>query len=448
MENNLTKGPIFKSIVKFALPVLLALFLQALYGAVDLLIVGHFGSTADVSGVATGSGILNTINMIISGFAMGVTVLVGRRIGNREPDKAGRAIGSAICLFGVFALILTIIVPILAPTFASLLNAPEEAFIQTVGYIRICGFGLLFIIAYNLLGAIFRGIGDSITPFIAVSIACVCNIILDLLFVKQFQLGANGAALATVIAQAISVILSLIIISRRKLPFTFKLSHIKFGTDVLKELTIGAPIALQELLVGISFMVIQGVVNNIDLYASAGVGVSGKVTAFIMLVPSAFAQSMSAFVAQNLGAGENKRARKALYYSIISGLVIGVFMFFLSFFKGDFFAGLFDNSPEVIEAGALYLKAFAIDCMLTPFLFCFIGYFNGYGKTLFVMLQGLIGAFGVRVPLCLFFSKQSWATLFHIGLSTPASTILQIILCVGMFIVVSKQEKRKSIKSK
>lgn len=443
MNNNLTSGPIFRSIVKFALPVLLALLLQALYGAVDLLIVGHFGSTADVSGVATGSGILNTINMIISGFAMGVTVLVGRRIGNKEPDKAGDAIGNAICLFGVFALILSIAVPIFAPTFSSWLNAPEEAISQTIGYIRICGYGLIFIIAYNLLGAIFRGIGDSITPFIAVSIACVCNVILDLAFVKSMNMGAQGAALATVIAQAISVILSLLIISRRKLPFKFSLKSIKFGSDIIQELTVGTPVALQEFLVGISFMVIQGVVNSIDLYASAGVGVSSKVTAFIMLVPSAFMQSMSAFVAQNLGAGERKRAKKALFYCIASALAIGVFMFLLSFFKGDFFASLFDDSPEVISAGALYLKAFAIDCMLTPFLFCFLGYFNGCGKTLFVMVQGLIGAFGVRVPLCLFFSKQNWATLFHIGLSTPASTIVQIILCIVVYVLIENKEKKK-----
>ncbi len=445
-NNSLTSGPIFKSIVKFALPVLLALLLQALYGAVDLLIVGHFGTTADVSGVATGSGILNTVNMIISGFSMGVTVLVGRRIGNKEEEKAGRAIGASICLFGTFALLLTILVPILAPVFSSWLNAPEEALNQTIGYIRICGFGLLFIIAYNLLGAIFRGIGDSITPFITVSIACVCNIVLDLLFVYGFHMGANGAALATVIAQAISVILSLLIISRRKLPFKFSLKHISFGKDGLTELQIGSPVALQELLVGISFMVIQGVVNGINLYASAGVGVSSKVTAFIMLVPSAFMQSMSAFVAQNIGAGERKRAKKALFYCIASALSIGVVMFLLSFFKGDLFASLFAESPEVIEAGALYLKAFAIDCMLTPFLFCFLGYFNGCGKTLFVMVQGLIGAFGVRVPLCLFFSRQSWATLFHIGLSTPASTIVQIILCIAVYVIIENKEKHKTLK--
>lgn len=442
MNNNLTTGPIFKTIVKFALPVLLALLLQALYGAVDLLIVGHFGSTADVSGVATGSGILNTVNMVISGFSMGVTVLIGGRIGNNEPDKAGRAIGRAIFLFGVFALILTAIIPIFASNFAAWLNAPEEAITQTISYIRICGLGIIFIISYNLLGAIFRGIGDSVTPFIAVSIACVFNIILDFLFVYGFNMGASGAALATVIAQAVSVILSLAIISRRKLPFKFSIKQIGYGKDVIKELTIGSPVALQEFLVGISFMVIQGVVNNIDLYASAGVGVSSKVTAFIMLVPSAFMQSMSAFVAQNIGAGQRKRAKKALFYCIASALAIGVVMFLLSYYKGDFFAGLFDDSKEVISAGALYLKAFAIDCMLTPFLFCFLGYFNGCGKTFFVMIQGIIGAFGVRVPLCLFFSKQSWATLFHIGLSTPASTILQIALCIAVFFITeNKREK-------
>lgn len=446
MENNLTKGPIFKTIVKFAFPILLALLLQALYGAVDLLIVGKFGTTADVSGVATGSSVLNTINMIIAGFSMGVTVLVGRRIGNNEPDKAGRAIGNSICLFGSMAILLTILVSTFASQIASTLNAPEDAWNQTINYIRICGFGLIFIIAYNLLGAIFRGIGDSVTPFIAVSIACVTNIILDIIFVWKLNMGSAGAALATVIAQAISVVISLIIISRRKLPFKFSLKSIFFGKDIIDELIVGSPIALQELLVGISFLTIQGVVNNIDLYASAGVGVAGKVTAFIMLVPAAFMQSMSAFVAQNLGACERTRAKKALIYCIGSALAIGIIMFLMTFFKGSFFTGIFDDSPEVIKAGALYLKAFAIDCMLTPFLFCFLGYFNGCGQTMFVMVQGIIGAFGVRVPLCLFFSKQDWATLFHIGLSTPASTVVQIILCIVVYIIIERKNKLKNNK--
>lgn len=442
MNNNLTTGPIFKSIVKFALPVLLALFLQALYGAVDLLIVGNFGTTADISGVATGSQILNTINNIITGLSMGVTVLVGRRIGTKELDKAGRAIGNAICLFGSLALLLTVIVPMCANLFASLLNAPEEAMSQTVSYIMICGFGLVFIIAYNLLGAIFRGIGDSVTPFIAVSIACVFNIILDLIFVYYLKLGASGAALATVIAQAISVILSLIIISRKKLPFKFSFKQIRFGKDAINELQIGIPIALQEFLVGISFMVITGVVNAIDINASAGVGVAGKVVAFIMLVPAAFMQSMSAFVAQNIGAGKRERAKKALIYCIGSALLIGVFMCLITFFYGNVLSSIFNQTPEVIEAGALYLKSFAIDCVLTPFLFCFLGYFNGCGKTFFVMIQGLIGAFGVRVPLCLFFSKQDWATLFHIGLSTPSSTVIQIALCLIVYIISERKISR------
>ena len=441
-NTTLTEGGIFRTLIRFAIPVLFALFLQSLCGAVDLIVVGQFASTADVSGVSTGSQLMHTVTGLITGLSMGVTVMVGNRIGEQKPREAGKAIGTGIVFFLLVACVMMAFMIPLSPVLANALNAPTEAFSNTVSYLRICFAGLIFITAYNILGSIFRGIGDSVTPLITVAISCVLNIVCDLLFVAVFHLGASGAALATVIAQAVSVILSLVIISRRKLPFKFSIKQIGYGKDVIKELTIGSPVALQEFLVGISFMVIQGVVNNIDLYASAGVGVSSKVTAFIMLVPSAFMQSMSAFVAQNIGAGQRKRAKKALFYCIASALAIGVVMFLLSYYKGDFFAGLFDDSKEVISAGALYLKAFAIDCMLTPFLFCFLGYFNGCGKTFFVMIQGIIGAFGVRVPLCLFFSKQSWATLFHIGLSTPASTILQIALCIAVFFITENKYKK------
>lgn len=271
-------------------------------------------------------------------------------------------------------------------------------------------------------------------PLVTVAIACVLNILGDLLFVAGFQMGTAGAALATVAAQAVSVLLSLLIIRRKKLPFSFCIRDIRpNAAHIRRILHLGVPIALQELLVSISFLVITAIVNSLGLIASAGVGVAEKLCGFVMLVPSSYMQAMAAFVAQNMGAGKPERAKKALLCGILSSLAAGVIMGYLTFFHGDILSGLFAKDAPVIAASAQYLKAYAIDCLLTSFLFCFIGYFNGTGSTVFVMLQGIIGAFCVRVPLSWFISRQASASLFHIGLATPASSLVQITLCGAYF---------------
>ena len=444
MENtqNLTEGNILGSLVRFAVPVLLSLFLQALYGGVDLLVVGQFASTADVSGVATGSMLLQTMTRIVTGLAMGITVVVGERIGRREPVQAGRAIGSGICLFGVCAVFLTAVMAGGAETLSVLMHAPEEALSQTAAYVRICGAGSVFIVAYNVLGAVCRGIGDSKTPLFTVAVACVINIAGDLLLVAGFHMGAAGAALATVAAQAISVLLSFGLIRKKTLPFVFSREFIRFDRRyVVLELKVGIPVALQEFLVGISFLVIQMIVNSFGVVFSAGVGVGEKVCSFIMLVPSAYMQSMSAFVAQNMGARNPGRAKRALGCGIATSLAAGVVMGYLSFFHGDMLASIFSKDSAVIEAAHSYLKAYAIDCLLTPFLFCFTGYYNGREKTMFVMAQGIIGAFLVRIPVVYLISRIPGASLFQIGLGTPASSLVQITLCFIMFFLLEKREK-------
>ena len=430
---SLTEGKILSSLIRFALPVMAALMLQALYGGVDLLVVGQFSETAEVSGVATGSMVMNTVTMVITGLAMGITIVVGQRIGEGRPDEAGKAIGSGICFFAIVTVLLTVLIIFGSDVIARFMRAPEEAFTQTSMYIKICGAGSLFIISYNVLGSIFRGVGDSKTPLVTVAIACVLNIVGDLIFVAVFGMGAAGAALATVLSQAISVLISLIIIKRKQQPFAFSKDYLRFDRRIIfTEFKLGAPVALQELLVGLSFLVIQMIVNNIGVTASAGVGVAGKLCTFIMLVPSAYMQSMAAFVAQNVGAQKPERASRGLFYGIITSLSIGAVVGFFAFFHGDIMSAIFSGKPDVIAASHSYLKAYAVDCVLTPFLFCFIGYFNGYGRTFFVMVQGLVGAFCVRIPIAFFVSQMPGAELFHIGLATPCSTIVQIMLCLFM----------------
>lgn len=442
-EYSLTEGNILSTLMRFAVPILFTLFLQALYGGVDLLVVGRFAHTADVSGVSTGSGLTTTLSNIITGLSMGITVVVGEEIGKKKPEIAGKAIGSGICIFLIIAVLLTVFFVCCAEGIAEVFRAPEEAFSQTVNYIRICGAGIIFIVAYNVLGAVFRGIGDSKTPLITVTIACLVNIAGDLLFVAGFGMGSAGAAAATVLAQAISVILSLLLIRKKTLPFAFKRSYITFNRRLIsKELRLGTPVALQEVFVGGSFMVIQMIVNTFGVTASAAVGVAEKVCAFIMLVPSAYMQSLSAFVAQNMGAGIMPRAKKALKYSVITAFAVGVVMFVILFTAGNYLAMIFSKDAEVVQEAHSYLKSYGIDCFISPMMFCFIGYFNGCEKTLFVMIQGFIGAVLVRVPVVYLVSQIPGVTLFQLGLGTPASSIVQILLCIGMYLYLEKKPSR------
>ena len=440
-ENSLLSGKVLPALIKFSLPIMAALFLQSLYGGVDLLIVGKFATTADVSAVSTGSTLMQTVTMVITGLTVGVTVLVGQKIGAKRKDDAGKVIGAGIVLFLLLGVVLSIILIFCTEGLATVLQAPEEAYSKTCDYIRVCGIGTVFIVFYNLIGAIFRGIGDSKTPLFTVLIACVCNIIGDLVFAAWLGFGAMGTAIATVISQAISVVVSVIILKNRKLPFEFHKNYIRFDGFIGKILKLGFPIALQEFLVGISFLVIMMIVNAITVNASAGVGIAEKVCSFIMLVPSAFSQAISAFVAQNIGAGYRDRADSSLKYGIVTSLCIAIVIAALAFFRGDLLAGIFSNDGIVIANAHEYLKAYAIDVLQTSILFCFIGYYNGCGNTLFVMIQGLVGAVAVRIPVVFLMSRIPDVSLFLIGLSTPIASFIQIILCL-IFMAHVKRKAR------
>ena len=438
--SDFTQGKILSPLLKFTFPILLALFLQTMYGAVDLLIVGQFGHAADVSAVSTGSQVMIIITSLITGLTMGITILIGQKLGEGKRKEAGNVVGSGISIFAVVAVIITAVFVTFAPAVSKFANAPSEAFDGTVSYLRICAAGSTFIIAYNVIGGIFRGPGDSKTPLITVFIACVANIVGDLILVGGFHMAATGAALATVFAQAISVILSIIIIKRRGLPFDFSLKSIKFHKNLTSQiLRYGAPIALQDILVHFSFLVIMMIGNSMGVVASAGIGIAEKLCGFIMLIPSSFSQAMSAFVAQNYGARKYDRAKKVLLYAVGVSFCCGVVMFYFTIFHGNLLSGLFSTEEDVILASWDYLKAYGVDCLFTAVMFSMVGYFNGCGKTNFVMLQGIFGAFCVRIPVAYLMSKIEPVSLFRVGLATPASTIVQIIFCVVYFVILNKK---------
>ncbi len=441
-KNDFTQGSIVSKLLRFMIPIFGALVLQAMYGAVDILVVGRFGTTAGISGVSTGSNIVNLVTFTITGLTMGVTVVMGQYMGEKKPEKAGQVVGGAICLFVVLSFILVVVMLAFARPFAVLMQAPEEALDLTVLYVRICGGGIFFIIAYNVISSIFRGIGDSNMPLVFVGIACVVNIIGDLLFVAVFGWNVAGAALATVMAQAVSVILSLAIIRKRKLPFTLKKEDIRFHSEIRKFVQVGTPIAFQEILTQLSFLALCAFINRLGLDASSGYGVANKIVSFVMLVPGSLMQSMASFVAQNVGAGQEKRARKAMVTGMLIGCGVGVFIGIFAFVRGDLLAAIFSNDAAVIARAAQYLKGFAPEAVVTAILFSFIGYYNGHSKTLFVMLQGLAQTFMVRLPMSYFMSIQPDASLTMIGLAAPCATVFGIVINLLYFVKVSREMKQ------
>ena len=371
-QSDFTQGSILKKLVTFMMPVLGALILQAAYGAVDLLVVGRFGSTSGLSAVSTGSQVLNLVTFVVIQTAMGITVLIARYLGEKKPEQIGSVIGGSAIVFTIISVVLFVVMVGFARPISILMQAPTEAVDLTTTYVRICGAGIFFIVAYNLLSAIFRGLGDSKSPLLFVLIACIINIFGDLALVAGLHMDAAGAAIATVAAQACSVVFAVILLMKKQLPFEITKKDFRLNIQCQRFLEIGLPLALQEFLTQISFLALCAFVNRLGLEASSGYGVACKIVNFAMLVPSALMQSMASFVSQNVGAGKLKRARQSMLTGIGVGLVVGCFVFALVMLKGDVLTGFFSTDEAVIQNGFAYLKGFAPETIVTAVLFSMI----------------------------------------------------------------------------
>ena len=442
---DFTQGNILKKLVAFMMPILGALILQAAYGAVDLLVVGRFGSTSGLSAVSTGSQVLNLVTFVVIQFAMGITVLIARYLGEKRPERIGAVIGGGAVVFTMMSVALFIAMVGFARPISVLMQAPAEAVDLTASYVRICGAGILFIVAYNLLSAIFRGLGDSKSPLLFVLVACIVNIIGDLILVAGLHMDAAGAAIATVTAQALSVVFAVMLLLKKDLPVAITKKDFRLNPQCRKFLKIGLPLALQEFLTQISFLALCAFVNRLGLEASSGYGVACKIVNFAMLVPSSLMQSMASFVSQNIGAGKKKRAKQSMFTGIGVGLAVGCVVFVLVLFKGDVLCSAFSTDAAVIQNGFAYLKGFAPETLVTAILFSMVGYFNGNNKTVWVMTQGLIQTLLVRLPLAYFMSIQPNASLTKIGLAAPVATTVGIVLNVGFFIYLNRAEQKKSV---
>ena len=443
MERNLTTGSVFKNIVFFSLPYLLSYFLQTLYGMADLFIIGQFEGTASTTAVSIGSQVMHMLTVMIVGLAMGSTVSIGQSVGANDKKRAAVHIGNTVTLFLSLSVVLTVVLLLLVHPIVNIMSTPTEAVSGTAAYLTICFIGIPFITAYNIISSIFRGLGDSKSPMYFIAVACVANIGLDYLFMGAMHMGPAGAALGTTLAQAVSVVFALVVILRRESGISVDKSHFKPKKPVLGNiLKIGIPIAVQDGLIQVAFVVITIIANRRGLTDAAAVGIVEKIISFVFLVPSSLLSTVSALGAQNIGAHKPERAVATLRYAICIAVGFGLIVSGLVQVVAEPVVGLFTSDSAVQMAGGQYFRGYIWDCIFAGIHFSFSGYFCACEKSILSFLHNIIAIALVRLPGVYLTSKLFPTTLFPMGLATATGSLLSVIICVIAFAVLTRHGKQ------
>lgn len=449
MERNLTTGSVFKNVIIFSLPYLLSYFLQTLYGMADLFIIGQFEGVASTTAVSIGSQVMHMITVMLVGLAMGTTVSIGQAIGSKDKKRVAEGIGNTVILFMGVALVLMTVLLLLTKPIVTVMSTPQEAVMGTISYLTICFIGIPFITAYNIISAIFRGMGDSKSPMYFITIACAANIVLDYVFIGGLHLEPAGAALGTTCAQVISVMISLVMIIRQREKFSLGRKDFRPNRNVMGQiLKIGIPIALQDGFIQVAFMIITIIANQRGLNDAAAVGIVEKIISFLFLIPSSMLSTVSALGAQNIGAGKRQRANETLRYAVMItvgfGIIVGIFIQFFASPVVALFTDASDASgAEVVRLGGQYLRGYVWDCMFAGIHFSFSGYFCACGKSGISFLHNIIAITLVRIPGVYLTSTLFPDTLFPMGLATAAGSLLSAIICVVAFTILNRKERQK-----
>ena len=439
LEKNLTNGSVLKNIAYFSLPYLLSYFLQTLYGLADLFIIGQFEGVASTTAVSIGSQVMHMLTVMIVGLAMGSTVCIGQAVGAGDKKRASAAIGNTVTLFMLLSVVITALLLALVRPIVSVMSTPAEAADGTRAYLTICFIVIPFITAYNIISSIFRGLGDSKSPMIFIAVACAANIALDYIFIGAMGLGPAGAALGTTLSQAISVVFSLVVILRRKSGISLERRDLHPQRDTMGQLLgIGVPVAAQDGLIQIAFIVITVIANRRGLDAAAAVGIVEKIISFVFLVPSSMLSTVSALCAQNIGAGKQARAEQTLRYAIIIAVSFGIIIALLTQFISEQAVGLFTPDVIVITLGGQYLRGYIWDALFAGIHFCFSGYFCACGRSEISFIHNISAIALVRIPGVYLTSKLFPDTLFPMGLATAAGSLLSVIICIIAFALLKK----------
>ena len=380
MEKNLTSGSVLKSILFFSLPYLLSYFLQTLYGMADLFIIGQFEGVASTTAVSIGSQVMHMITVMIVGLAMGATVTIGRAVGAENKLRAARLIGNTVTLFMAGSVVLAAVLVGLVDPIVRIVSTPEQAVAGTRTYLIICFIGVPCITAYNIMASIFRGLGDSRSPMYFIAVACASNIALDYLFMGALHLGPAGAALGTTLSQLVSVIISLVVILRRKSGIHLSGADFKPERSALGEiLSIGIPVMMQDGFIQVSFMIITIIANHRGLTDAAAVGIVEKIISFLFLVPSSMLSTVSALGAQNIGAGKHDRVKQGFHCGMRIEAAYGVLIAVACFAGAPFIMKLFVTDPEVVHLGVRFLRTVSLFYLMPAATNGIQGFFRGIG---------------------------------------------------------------------
>lgn len=447
MEGNLTTGSVFRNVILFSGPYLLSYFLQTLYGMADLFIIGQFDSVASITAVSIGSQVMHMLTVMIVGLAMGTTVSIGQAIGGGNQKRAAQDVGNTVTLFMVISVGLMAVLLVLVRPIVSVMSTPSEAVEGTAAYLTICFIGIPFITAYNIISSIFRGMGDSKSPMYFIAVACAANIGLDYLFMGVFRIGPAGAALGTTLSQAVSVVISLVVIVKRKSIPLEKRDFKPLRPVMGKILSIGVPIAVQDGLIQIAFIIITVIANRRGLDDAAAVGIVEKIISFLFLVPSSMLSTVSALGAQNIGAGKPERALQTLRYAILIAAGFGLVVSLLIQFSAEPIVSLFtdadaEDGAAVIRLGGQYIRGYIWDCIFAGIHFSFSGYFCACGKSGLSFLHNIVAIALVRVPGVYLTSQLFPATLFPMGLATATGSLLSVLICVIAFAFLRRKERK------
>ena len=428
---DLLNGDVTKVLLLFALPFVYANILQALYGAADLFVIGRFCDSSAVSAVGIGSQIMQTLIGLIFGFTAGGTVIIGQYFGARKYKDVRDVIGTMIIFFGSCSLIITLVLFFLATPFIEFLRTPKEAVHFTLQYVLTCSFGIIFIVAYNVLAAILRGLGDSKTPMKFILVACCINIVFDFILIGYFKMGPMGAAIATIFAQFCAVLFGVFYIKKHGGLCDFRFKDTVFSkVEAWNILKMGTPITAAVVLIDISFLIITGIINSMGLIASASLGVAERLLGFSFIIPESLSAAVSAMTAQNIGASQPERAKKCFLTGFLASLIFGVILYVFIFFKGELLTAIFTTDPDVIKSSADYMRSFGTDCVIVSFIFNINAFFSGCGHTAFPVVHSVIATFLVRIPMSYYLSKLPNATMFEVGFAAPLASLLSVIMCI------------------
>lgn len=431
---DLTQGSIIGNIMTFSLPYMLAYFLQILYGLADLFVIGQYCGVDSTTAVSNGAQVMYMVTVVLIGLAMGTTVLTARAIGAKDPERTRAVVGNTVTMFAIIAVVLMVVLLCLRGWIVGVMDTPAEALNGMEHYLTICFIGIPFIIAYNIIASIFRGLGDSKSPMYFVAVACVVNILLDYFFIGVLELGAMGAALGTTLSQAASVLFALCYIRRHKGVLDISRSDLRPQRDVIMLiLKIGLPIAMQDGFIQISFLAITVIANGRGLVDAAAVGIVEKFIGLVFIVPSAMLSTVSAISAQNIGANKMPRAkqtmRTAMLITSVYGLVVSITLQFIP----QVAVGLFTSDSQVLAQGSDYLRGYVWDCIFASLHFCFSGFFTACGYALISFLHNSLSIVCARVPLAWLSSMLYPDTLYPMGLSTCAGSFISCLICIGAY---------------